>query len=213
MAHHAQDERAALCETFVRVGPDAPTLCNPWATAELAAHLVIRERRPDLATGIWLPGMAGRTEEAQRVYAAMPWTELVDLVRSGPPAWSPLRLGPLDEAVNLIEFYVHHEDVLRAEAVGPQRTVSADLEAALWGRLTRLGKVLFRRSRTGVMLLAPDHGRYAAHGPTDLGTVILQGPPSELMLAAYGRAQVAAVEPQGSPEAIDALMKSRLGFT
>jgi uncharacterized protein (TIGR03085 family) len=213
MAHHAQDERASLCDTFDAVGPDAPTLCDPWTTADLAAHLVIRERRPDLAAGIWVPGLAGRTERAQREYAAMPWAELVDLVRSGPPVWAPQRLRPLDEAANLIEFYIHHEDVLRAEAVGPQRAVGADLEAALWGRLTRLGKVLFRRARTGVVLLAPDYGRCAAHGDTGLGTVILQGPPSELMLAAYGRARVAALEPQGSPEAVDALMASRLGFT
>lgn len=208
----AQTERAALCDTFSVVGPDAPTLCDPWTTAELAAHLVIRERRPDLAPGIVIPGLAARTERALEEYAALPWPDLVELVRTGPPTWSPVRLGPLDHAVNLIEFFIHHEDVLRAEAVGPQREVSDELQGALWSGLTRLGKVLFRRARTGVVLLAPDHGRYAAHGPTGLGTVILQGEPTELMLAAYGRSRVAALEPQGSPEAVEALMSSRLGL-
>jgi uncharacterized protein (TIGR03085 family) len=212
MTHLAQTERAALCDTFVAVGPDAPTLCDPWTTAELAAHLVIRERRPDLAPGIWVPGLANRLETAQQEYAAKPWPELVELVRSGPPAWSPARIRPLDDAVNLIEFFVHHEDVLRAEAVGPQRQVGEELQAALWSSLGRLGKVLFRRARTGVVLLSPDHGRYAVHGATDLGTVVLQGEPSELMLAAYGRPQVAALEPQGSAPAVEALMQSRLGL-
>ena len=47
MTHLAELERAALCDTLEAVGPDVPTLCDPWTTAELAAHLVIRDRRPD----------------------------------------------------------------------------------------------------------------------------------------------------------------------
>src|SRR5688572_26365455 len=100
MTHHAQAERAALCDTFEAVGPDAPTLCGPWDAAELAAHLVIRDRRPDLAPGIVIPGLAARSRRAQKEYAAKPWPELVGLVRSGPPVWSPIRLAPVDEAVN-----------------------------------------------------------------------------------------------------------------
>ena len=121
MTHHAQAERAALCDTFEAVGPDAPTLCSPWDTADLAAHLVIRERRPDLAPGIVVPGLRARTERVQREYAAKPWPELVHLVRSGPAIWNPARLAPVDEAYNLMEFFVHHEDVLQAQATGPQR--------------------------------------------------------------------------------------------
>ena len=37
----------ALCDLFEEVGPDAPTLCGDWTTRDLAAHLVMRERRPD----------------------------------------------------------------------------------------------------------------------------------------------------------------------
>jgi uncharacterized protein (TIGR03083 family) len=43
----ARAERAALCDLFDEVGPDAPTLCAGWTTRDLAAHLVIRERRAD----------------------------------------------------------------------------------------------------------------------------------------------------------------------
>ena len=45
----AQSERHALCDLMDEVGPDAPTLCGGWTAAHLAAHLVVRERRP--ATG------------------------------------------------------------------------------------------------------------------------------------------------------------------
>jgi uncharacterized protein (TIGR03085 family) len=213
MTHHAQAERAALCDTFEAVGPHAPTLCDPWDTAQLAAHLVIRERRPDLAAGIVVPGLRARTEQAQRSYAAKPWPELVDLVRTGPPVWSPTRLGPVDQLVNMLEFFVHHEDVLRARASGPQREVGDDLQAALWSSLGRIGRVLFRRARTGVVLIAPGRGRHDVHGPTGLGTVILQGEPTELVLTGFGRPQAAAIEPQGSPAAVEALLASPLGLS
>ena len=80
----AQNERAALCDTFSVVGPHAPTLCDPWTTAELAAHLVIRDRRPDLAPGIVIPGLAARTERALEEYAALPWPDLVSSSGPGP---------------------------------------------------------------------------------------------------------------------------------
>ena len=48
---HAQDERQALCDLLADIGPDQPTLCTGWRTADLAAHLVLRERRPDAGAG------------------------------------------------------------------------------------------------------------------------------------------------------------------
>ena len=47
MTSVAATERADLCDLFRAVGPDAPTLCEGWTTRDLAAHLVVRERRPD----------------------------------------------------------------------------------------------------------------------------------------------------------------------
>ncbi len=43
---HAQDERRAICAVLTELGPARPTLCQGWQTADLAAHLVLRERRP-----------------------------------------------------------------------------------------------------------------------------------------------------------------------
>jgi uncharacterized protein (TIGR03085 family) len=133
MTRFASSERQGLCDTFERVGPDAPTLCSPWLTRDLAAHLVVRERRPDVSAGILVPFLAGRLAKVQDGYAAWEWSKLVNEVRSGPPVWSPASLGPVNEAMNTAEFFVHHEDVLRG---GPQwraRKIPDDLESALWG--------------------------------------------------------------------------------
>ena len=114
----AADERRALCDLMEQVGPDAPTLCEGWTTRDLAAHLVVRESRLDVAGGILLPPLARYTDRVQSSIAQRPWTELVDQIRSGPPWWSPWRLPKVGDMGNTMEFFVHHEDVRRAERDG-----------------------------------------------------------------------------------------------
>ena len=214
MTHLARLERESLCDTFVEVGPDAPTLCSPWTTAELAAHLVVRERRPDLAPGIWLPPLSGRLEDGQADYAARPWPELVDLIRSGPPSWAPTQLASVDDAVNFVEFFVHHEDVLRGDGqVGPRREVPLREQKALWKTLKRMGRLFFRRSPVGVVLERTDGKSLTVKGETGLGTVTLRGDATELVLAAYGRRRVADLQVTGSDEAVQALWDAPLGLS
>ena len=62
----AQQERQTLCDLLVELGPEAPTLCAGWATADLAAHLVVRERRPDSGPGLVWPPLAGHTDKVRR---------------------------------------------------------------------------------------------------------------------------------------------------
>ena len=209
MTHLAALERQTLSDTFDRIGPTAPTLCDPWSTAELAAHLVIRDSRPDLAAGMFIPPLAKRLNEAMAQYAVKPWDELVHLVRSGPPSWSPTRVPVVDHAVNLVEFFVHHEDVLRGQGqVGPQREISPELEAALWGQLSKTAGLMVRQLDAGVVLVSPGHGRKAVKGPTDLGTVVLTGAPGELTLALFGRLRVAQVDLSGPEAAVEAVRAS-----
>lgn len=197
----ARRERLDLCETFESVGPDAPTLCMPWTTRDLAAHLVIREGRPDLASGIWLPFLADRTEREQARVAAQPWPALIDAVRSGPPSWHPAQLALIDNAVNLAEMVVHHEDVLRGDgAPGPRREPTAHLEAAAWALLSRMGRLLFRKVTDGVELHSPGRGSLTFGGGDSV--VHVTGAPLELLLTAYGRRQVAQIEVTGDAEAI-----------
>jgi len=212
MTSAAQLERQALCDTFVRVGPDAPTLSDPWRTRDLAAHLVIRDSRPDLAVGMVVPPLMGRLVAARRDLAAGDWATLVDTLRQGPPALSPARITAVDKAVNLVEFFIHHEDVLRATPGDERRRPEPLLERALWQAMRRGGRLMYRRSTVGAVLVAEGFGRYAVKGPGDEGTVVLRGRPGELLLFSYGRERVADVEVEGPDAAVAAISDARLGL-
>jgi uncharacterized protein (TIGR03085 family) len=205
MTRFASSERHSLCDTFDEVGPDAPTLCSPWLTRDLAAHLVVRERRTDVSAAIWLPAMKGRLEKVQNGYAAWDWRRLVHEVRSGPPAWSLTSLGPVDEAINTAEFFVHHEDVLRGGTSWSARKLPCDLETALWGIASKVARLQLARSRVGVVLTAPAYGERQVHSTTGLGNVVITGTPGELLLYSFGRREVAQVDLSGSDEALAAL--------
>ncbi|MEU4803351.1 TIGR03085 family metal-binding protein [Actinosynnema sp. NPDC023587] len=196
----AQDERRLLSELFAEVGPDAPTLCDPWRTRDLAAHLVLRERRPDAAAGILVKPLAGHTRKVQDAYAAKPWDELVALVRTGPPKWSPYVL--LDELVNSVEYFVHHEDVRRAAADWRPRSPDPVRDAALWSGLRRVGKLTYRSSPVGVVLRRPDGESVTVKAGSN--PVVLTGQVSELVLHAFGRERV-EVEFDGDPDAVAAV--------
>lgn len=179
------DERAALCVLFEELGPDEPTLCEGWRTRDLAAHLVLRERRLDAAAGILLGPLAGFTRRVQDGYARRPWAELVDLVRTGPPPLSPTRIPLVDRMVNSVELFVHHEDARRAQPNWKPRDPDPARDAVAWAGVTRAGRLTLRRSPVGLVLRRPDGKEFVARrGPN---TVILTGEPGELLLFAFGR--------------------------
>ena len=114
---YATDERRALCALLDKTGPDAPTLCEGWTTGDLAAHLVLRERRPDAAAGVAGGPLAGYTARVQqRLRDRIPFPDLVRMIRSGPPRLSVMALPGVDERANSVEYFVHHEDVRRGRA-------------------------------------------------------------------------------------------------
>src|SRR5262245_50612059 len=157
MVTFARAERAALSEELRRVGPDAPTLCEGWATADLAAHLVARERRLDHGPGLMLPSMRGWTDRVRDGIKRRPFTELVHLIETGPPRLSPFGLIPgLDSLVNSAELFVHHEDVRRAQPGWEPRELPAAVEARLWRLLRQGGRAFFRRAPVGVRLRTTD---------------------------------------------------------
>jgi uncharacterized protein (TIGR03085 family) len=194
----AKDERNALCDLFTELGPDEPTLCDGWLTRDLAAHLVLRERRPDAAAGILFPPLAGYTKRVQDSLAAKPWPELVDLVRSGPPVYWPTAIGALDEALNTAEFFVHHEDARRGQPGWAPRPPDTKRDKALWTVLRRSGRMLLRLSPVGVSLRHGPAEIVARRGPD---TVIISGEPGELLLFAFGR-DAARVEFDGEQSSI-----------
>ncbi len=111
----AQTERAALADLFAELGPDQPTLCEGWDTDDLLAHLLIRERQVFAAVGTWITPLAGLTARVSARYKQRPWTEQIELYRSGPPGFSPFSWGSLDEKANGMEMFIHHEDARRGQ--------------------------------------------------------------------------------------------------
>jgi uncharacterized protein (TIGR03085 family) len=204
----AAGERRALCNLMDEVGPEVPTLCVGWTARDLAAHLVVRESRPDVAGGILLPALARYTDRVQSSIAQRPWTELVDRVRSGPPWWSPWRLPWVGDLGNTMEFFVHHEDVRRARTGWEPRPADSRRAGVLWG-LLRAARVLYRKSPVGVVLRTPDGSERTARRGERSVTVV--GSPEELTLHAFGRDQ-AIVDIEGDQVAVAALRSSQRGL-
>ncbi|MFE9396052.1 TIGR03085 family metal-binding protein [Streptomyces flavidovirens] len=210
MSTHAKRERLLLADLLEAAGPDAPTLCDGWNTRDLAAHVVVRERRADAAGGIILGALKSRLERVQAEFAAKPYEELIQLIRTGPPRMSPYALKQLDEAANTVEFYVHAEDVRRAQPDWTPRELDAVFANALWSRIEKAARVLGRKAPVGVVLRRPDGQTAVAHRGTPVVTVT--GEPGELVLFAFGRQDAAQVQMEGDKDAIERLRDAKLGI-
>ncbi|MGH4027620.1 TIGR03085 family metal-binding protein [Actinomycetota bacterium Odt1-20B] len=200
MSTHAKRERLLLADLLEAQGPDSPTLCGGWTTRDLAAHVVVRERRADAAGGILIKQLAQRLERVQAEFAQKPYEELIQLIRTGPPRFSPFSLKQIDEAANAVEFYVHTEDVRRAQPDWTPRELDPVFQDALWARLERMARVMGRKSPTGLVLRRPDGRTVVAHKGAPVVTVT--GEPNELLMFTYGRQETADVELDGDKEAI-----------
>ena len=128
-------ERAQLSDLLDELGPGAPTLLAPWTARDIAAHLVLRERDYLGGPGLVLPGAWGRL--AGRRASALSQTDFTSLVatlRSGPPPGF-FRIRWVRRVPSLNEFFVHHEDVRRANGRSP-RTHEPAMDEALWRNAT-----------------------------------------------------------------------------
>ncbi len=205
-------ERLELCVLFDELGPSAPTLLEGWTAHDVAAHIVLRER--DLMAGpcLVLPGPFQRFAEGRQVRLAnrhdFAW--LVARIRSGPPPGF-FRIGWVRSFPSLNEFFVHHEDVRRANRLGP-RTLTHDLEAALWRNVRRASRYLSRRlSETGLEIEWAGTGEPCAVRQGKR-TARLSGTPGELLLYVFGRQAAAQVEVSGPAEAVAAIHRTHFGM-
>lgn len=205
----ARTERANFVQTLTSLGPDAPTLCAGWTTQDLAAHIILRERRLDAAPGIALPILSNYTESVRLNITRTDWTELLNQLSVGPPAWSPLGWSALDQAVNLFEFFVHHEDVLRAQQGWQPRTLDPELIGALMSRLYDSAWFLWRRARVGVILTDAQNSIVAKRPPKGAGIVTVTGAPAELIMKSYGRS-ASRVEVSGATHDLELFSQTNL---
>jgi uncharacterized protein (TIGR03085 family) len=206
---HARAERSALCDLLDRLGPDAPTLCTGWTTSDLAAHLAVRERRPDAMPGIALKPLAGYTASVMNgLKARLPYPQLVSLVRR--PGGVYGLVPALDTAVNTLELFVHHEDVRRAQPSWEPRELSPELETLIWKRVATGARLMLRKSPVGVVLHRLGGG-VALGGPKGGSRVEVTGRAAELLMFCFGRQEHTRVELTGDPADVEALRAASLG--
>ena len=190
----AARERAALADLLEILGPDAPTCCEGWTTGHLAAHLVVRDSRPDAGPGYALETLpigrrlhAHSTRLEEQMRTGTPYAEVLDRVRAGAPRWSPMGWPVVGDLVNAGEFAIHHEDVRRAQPGWEPRELPRADRDQLW----RTATLFARRVRGGVTLRRTDvpgaEKRVGKGGPT------LSADPMELLLWTSGRRGVARV--------------------
>lgn len=210
VTNYAQLERAALCDLLLELGPDADTLCAGWTTRDLAAHLIVREHRPDAAVGLIVSPLAAYGEKVRLATASRPYGDLVDQIRSGPPPFSPTRIGAVDRAANTMEFFIHHEDVRRAQAGWQPRALEDSFAEELARIAGRFAKLTVRRSPVGIELV-PDVGDRKVVRQAE-PMVELHGPAGEIVLFVAGRQAHARLEVLGPPDASQRLQDAEFGI-
>ena len=189
-------ERMELCDLLLELGPDASTLCEGWTTADLAAHLVLREH-------------FHRWSDAQRATEkAKGLPSMVARLRAGAPL-IPWRVPRLRDIFNGLEYFIHHEDVRRANGREPRAPV-ADLEALSWRMAGFSARRLARAIRPyGLELVRPDGAR-RRYGSGETAT--LTGPATELILYLGGRRSTAHVALGGGADAVAAVERTKMAI-
>lgn len=209
---YSRVERLALCDLFDQLGPDQPTLCEGWDTYDLAVHLYVREADPMAGPGIMIPALSDTTaRRMKRAKERYSFTEVVDKVRNGPPPISIYAVPKFGHQLNTTEYFVHHEDVRRAQPTYAVRTLPDEQQAGLWKAVRLASKTMTRKAPSGLVLSLPDGTTAVAKRPTELGSVTVTGEPAELVLFCFGRQQVADVRLEGDAELIERLRSASFG--
>ena len=209
MTRLAQTERAALCDTALQVGEDQPTLSGEWTVKDLVVHLLVREGSP-AAVGILVKPLEKVLDLEMRRVGRQPFNVLVEKLRHGPPEWSPYAVPKLDATLNTLEYFVHHEDIRRAQPDWTARTLDGDAEKLLWTMVRTAGKGLTRNARVGVTIENSVTGSRAVL-KNGSPSVTVCGMPSEVVLFVFGRKAQSDVELLGDEADVARLRESSLG--
>ncbi len=208
-ATFARQERQALCETARGVGPHAPTLCDGWDTKDLVCHLLVRESSLVGAPGIAISPLARLTEREMARLKRQPFERLVERLRKHRVMF--YALPPVDAMFNTLEFFVHHEDIRRAQRGWRRRNLPRDAVDALWQGLKAQGTALVSPAGVPVVVRRTDTDETSTLMP---GTepVELSGPVTEILFYLFGRNQVRELKFSGPEEKVAKLRRAELGF-
>jgi uncharacterized protein (TIGR03085 family) len=207
-AQWAQAERQAFVDLAQELGPEAATLCEGWTVADLAAHLVLRERHPLAMPGVLLGGPFARyTSRVNDRLATGSFDELLQKIRSGPPKL----LRRFDGKMNVAEFAIHLEDLRRARQGWEPRTGLDELQDLLWGIQGRSARLMTRKLNDINLTLARTSGETISAGKAGR-PVTLIGEPLEVVLFVAGRRNQASVELTGDPAAVQEVKTGPLGY-
>jgi uncharacterized protein (TIGR03085 family) len=212
MSDFARIERRQLADLLLTTGPDAPTVCDGWTTRDLAAHLVVRERRPDAVAGNLVKGLAPHGEKVRLAKAAEPYEEIVAELRT-PPWWSPISNRLTDEPANTLEFFIHHEDVRRAAPGWAPRVLPPGEQEALWKGARMTAKFGLRKLNVPILVRSPGFDDLkVGTSETQPPRAMIQGEPGEIALFLSGRKRIAKIEIQGQEDTTDVIRRAHLGM-
>lgn len=209
MTSLARRERSALADVAAELGPDAPTLCGDWNVEDLLTHLIVRESSMLGAPGILVPALSSLTDREMDRVRDWQFDELVAKVRR-PARLSPSNLPPLDSLINRVEFFIHHEDIRRAQQGWTARSLSTSDQDSLWQAAKMLCGQLVRQAGVPVVLQRTDDGQALAVRKGE-NPVVVAGDPAELLLFCYGRDE-SQVELSGPEESVAALRDADKGI-
>ncbi len=212
MEQMSRTERAALCNTALEAGEEAPTLCGDWTVKDLVIHLLVRERDPLAAPGIVIPQLNGLTRRSERRLKGQDFSALVERVRNGPPRWSPMAIPQVDQLLNTLEYFVHHEDIRRAAPGWEPRELTDREQRVLFKGAGTAGKGFVRKVGVPAEIRWADGERVrtsvlaAGDDP-----VVVTGEPAELTMFLFGRDQHTGLKFEGPQDRVDALRSGDLG--
>lgn len=206
------EERRQLVASLRAIGPTGATLCDPWSSATLASHIVAAEQMGGIAWAVAWPlrGLVGPERTRVAIARLQPvqlwlmaraerkgWDRLLARLSSGPPLL--LRTRTLSK-VRLLEEWIHHEDLRRANGLPPRPSEKATEKALIEGLELLAAMPEFAEARREITAQPPTGRQLNA---SDASRVMVIGPSGEVLLALAGRRPIAEVAIEGDETFLD----------
>lgn len=193
-----KNERLFTVELLKQLKPEqwkAKTLCAGWSIEDLAAHLVSRERNIIGGIGLVVPSLQQLHDKRLAKVVARGHEYIIEKLQKYP--WY------MPASVNVAEFWVHNEDMLRGDLQLSRLKPTKDENKILWDSLNGLvkvkksmvsdiGNVDFINSENKETLQIKFKRPGLKNSPRP-GLTLVSGTAGELLLWFYGRRDAANV--------------------